>query len=211
MTEAAAQIDTDAGTQSDAVDTAKPEDTLYDAGKPATPEAKPDEAKAEDKPAEAKPDEAAATEIQDFIAPEGVELDAELSDSVKALAKDKGWDQETAQAIVDLGLKQAQKFTEAQQALHQQTVDGWLEATKTDKEIGANLEANTALAAKARDQFTTPEFRQFLNDSGLGNHPEMIRAFMRIGKAISEDSLEGRGTTTGEPKTQEKKMYPDMN
>ena len=28
-----------------------------------------------------------------------------------------------------------------------------------------------------------------LNESGLGNHPEVIRLFYRTGKAMSEDSL----------------------
>lgn len=212
MTEAAAQLDTDATPQSDAAQAADPAETLYDAGKP--PEqgeqvARPDEADA-GKPADAKPDEATPAEIQDFAIPEGMTLDAELSDSLKALAKDKGWDQETAQAVADLGIKQAQSIEAALQASRDQTINGWAEQTKTDKEIGANLEANVALAAKARDAFSTPEFAQFLNESGLGNHPEMIRTFMRIGQKISEDTIEGKGSDTP-PADPAKRLFPDMN
>jgi hypothetical protein len=28
-----------------------------------------------------------------------------------------------------------------------------------------------------------------LNDTGLGNHPEVLRVFVRAGKAISQDSV----------------------
>ena len=39
------------------------------------------------------------------------------------------------------------------------------------------------------DAFATPEFRQLLEQTGMGNHPEVIRTFYRAGKAISEDGL----------------------
>mgnify|MGYP000700477353 CR=1 FL=1 len=55
-----------------------------------------------------------------------------------------------------------------------------------------------AVAKKALDTFGTPEFRTLLNESGLGNHPEMIRMMFRAGKAISEDKFVPAGS--GSPK-----------
>jgi hypothetical protein len=45
------------------------------------------------------------------------------------------------------------------------------------------------VAKKALDAFGTAELRSLLNESGLGNHPEVIRFMFRAGKAISEDSM----------------------
>jgi hypothetical protein len=51
------------------------------------------------------------------------------------------------------------------------------------------LPENLAAAKMALDTFGTPELRTLLIETGLGDHPEMIRAFVRAGKAISEDTL----------------------
>ena len=42
-----------------------------------------------------------------------------------------------------------------------------------------------------RNAFGTEPFKQLLSESGLGNHPEVIRFMYRAGKAISEDSYVG--------------------
>ena len=54
-------------------------------------------------------------------------------------------------------------------------------------------------AQKALDTFASKEFREFLDSTGLGNHPEMVRAFAKVGKLMSEDSfVTGQGN--GSPK-----------
>jgi len=45
------------------------------------------------------------------------------------------------------------------------------------------------VAKKALDSFGTPELRTLLNESGIGNHPELIRFMVRAGKAISSDTF----------------------
>ena len=55
-------------------------------------------------------------------------------------------------------------------------------------------------AKKAFDQFGTPELKTFLNDTGLGNHPELVRWAFRVGGALSEDGIvkgrQGDGTSS---------------
>ena len=59
-----------------------------------------------------------------------------------------------------------------------------------DKEFGGPaLAENLSVAKKALDAFGTAELRTLLNESGLGNHPEIVRLFFRAGKAISEDRV----------------------
>lgn len=61
---------------------------------------------------------------------------------------------------------------------------------RADKEIGGDkLTANIGMAQKALDQFGTPELRTYLEQTGLGNHPDLVRCFMKIGKSMGEDSM----------------------
>jgi hypothetical protein len=61
------------------------------------------------------------------------------------------------------------------------------------------LAENLSVAKKALDAFGSPELRVLLEQSGLGNNPEVIRFMFRAGKAISEDSFVGRSTGAGKP------------
>lgn len=70
----------------------------------------------------------------------------------------------------------------------------WADEAAADPEIGgAKFEESKALAAKAFDRLgfaPDGKFRAFLKDSGLGNHPEMIRAMVKMGRAIGEDGFD---------------------
>jgi hypothetical protein len=71
---------------------------------------------------------------------------------------------------------------------------GWGRPRRRTRSSAATSSTRTWPWRKARDQFATPEFVPFLNESKLGNHPEMLRAFYRIGQAISQDGfVPGRG------------------
>ena len=83
--------------------------------------------------------------------------------------------------------------------------EGWSESSKADNEFGGEkLAENLATAKKALDAFGSPELKQLLNESGLGNHPEVIRMMYRAGKSISEDTFvgasQGSGAGKGQPK-----------
>jgi len=147
-------------------------------------------------------------EIQDFKMPEGIEVDTELAGELKTFAKENGLTQEQAQQIADLGVKMQQK----QLTTIAETVKSWAETAKTDKEYGGEaFDANLAQANKALAQFATPEFLQFLQESGLGNHPEMIRTWYRVSKTVSEDRLvTGSRTSSSGGKSLEERLYPNM-
>lgn len=125
-------------------------------------------------------------------------------------AKGQNLSQEAAQAMLTtLGPAMAKRAQDQAAAIHAQ----WLADTKADKEIGGDkLDENLAVAKKARDAFATEGFRDFLEQTKLGNHPEMVRFMHRVGKAMSEDSLvtPGGGTKTPEMSAAQR-MYPNMN
>lgn len=125
--------------------------------------------------------------VYEFQMPEGVQFADGEMDEFKNVAKDLKLPKDAAQKIVDIATKREQARSEA----FVETVRGWEATTKADKELGKD--ENLALAKKAIDTFGSPELKAVLDSSGLGNHPEVVRAFLKIGRQISEDSIVGKG------------------
>ncbi len=207
-TQAAAAQDTTAATQADA---AQSEGSLLTPGTEATPPAEgaqqdagtqaERDAKAEGEGGEQDDKDKAAgapEDYADFTVPEGIEMDADVLTQFKGIAKELGISQEDAQKFIDLQAGMESKRTEAlQQALADQSQQ-WKDQIKNDKEFGGeNYDSNVALAVKTIEAFGSPELRTVLNDSGLGNHPELVKFCHRIGKAISDDKLVMGGTQGG--------------
>lgn len=136
-----------------------------------------------------------APEAYEFKAIEGQEFDPEVMKSFSEIAKELDLPQDAAQKVLD---KVAPKILERQMQALENVRNEWAESARTDKEFGGDkLNDNLVVAKKALDSFGTPELRKLLNESGLGNHPEMIRLMYRAGKAISEDRFVG-GTRGGQ-------------
>jgi len=147
-----------------------------------------------------------APESYDLKMPEGVELDTAAAEEFKGIAKEYGLTQEQAQKVADIGAKMVQRQAEA----HQAQVQTWVDAVKTDKEIGGDkLNENLAIARKTIDTFGSPELKQMLNVTGIGNHPEIVKMAYKIGKAISDDGFV-RGGNTSSPRSAAEIMYPSM-
>lgn len=133
-----------------------------------------------------------APEKYEFKAPEGAAaFDDQVLEQFSEVARELNLPQDAAQKVLD-------KMGPAIQARQAETIQAarsmWAESAKSDKEFGGEkLTENLAVAKKALDQFGSPELRALLNESGLGNHPEMIRVLYRAGKAISEDRFIGAG------------------
>lgn len=190
-------------------------DTKSDSQAPPSPTPVPDDAGVPE-----------AYELKSFKVGEGesaseVKIDASLLETVTPGLKEAGVTQAQLDklapmvpAIQEASLKQMNDEFAATRA-------DWAKQAKADPEIGGNNWAETIqLAGKALDQFgakseivdgkETNEFRKLLNESGLGEHPVMIRMFRNIGAAASEDSTFTRNTTAVEtPKSREERMYPN--
>lgn len=190
--------------------------TTPDAGEPTTTEASvastttattTDAAATSPATTEPKATEPQVPEAYKFQMPEGVELDTAAADEFTVVAKELKLTAEQAQKVADVGAKMAQRQAEA----HAKLVETWTEAVKTDKEIGGDaLPENLAVARKALDTFGTPELKDLLNASGLGNHPAVIKAFYKAGKAISDDRFVAGSAKAGETDPA-KKLFPSMN
>lgn len=142
-------------------------------------------------------------------APEG--LDESAFQKLSEQANELGLEGEQAQKFIDSHAEAKKQFTESADAQWKEMTDGWLEQVKADEEIGGdNFETSVQLADKALTQFSTPEFKKALNESGYGNHPEMVRVFARMGKFLSEDKPVGGEDNQGGEKSREQTLYPNL-
>ncbi|HCM9666310.1 TPA: peptidase [Enterobacter roggenkampii] len=169
---------------------AKQEGEQPQAGKPK--DDKPaDGEKPANKPAEEKDQkQEGAPEKYEFTAGEGVELDTEALKDFEPVARDLNLTNEQAQKLVDAYPKILAGVQQRQAEAWQAQTEQWAADVKADKEIGGDkLTANLSAAQRALDQFGTPELKEYLNTTGLGNHPDLVKTFVKIGKAMSEDGM----------------------
>jgi hypothetical protein len=160
------------------------------AAAPAAPEAKtdPDEPKGDKPDGEdaGKDKPQGAPEKYEFTAPEGVTLDADAVAEFEPVAKELNLTNDQAQKLVELQTKFVQKQHEA----WDRQVDTWVSEINADKEIGGQaVKQSITNAQRALAQFGTPELKAALDATKMGNHPELVRVFARIGKAMAEDTF----------------------
>lgn len=162
------------------------------------------------KQGEGKPEAKAegAPEAYEFAIPEGANMDESGIKAFSEFAREANLTQEVAQALMDkLAPAMAQRQAEAVEKIRSE----WTESAKADTEFGGDkLAENMSVAKRALDAFGSDALRQLLNETGLGNHPEIIRAFYRAGKAISEDKVVVGGGGVAGPQTLAERLYPSQ-
>ena len=143
--------------------------------------------------------------------PEGSKLSKADADEIAAFAKEQGLSQEQAQKQLERESKLAAGFEVKSLEQLKEATGQWLEAVKTDKEIGGEgFQKNAELAKRVVTRFGTPEFKAELERTGLGNHPELVRVFVRIGQSMSDDQFVQPGSqTTTQKQSLASKFYGD--
>jgi hypothetical protein len=150
------------------------------------------EAKAEGE-GEAKADDAAADTVPedgkyDLKMPEGVEVDQAMLDQFAPTFKELGLTTKQAQALADKFIEAQTKQGDAQRETWAKMTGEWVDQAKADPEIGgAKWDATVKDASGIVKRFGNDALRDYLNASGAGNHPEMIRFMAKVGAMIGED------------------------
>jgi len=153
-------------------------------------------------------DEGAPEQYEDFTLPEGMELDPEVTEEFKTVAKEMNLSQEKAQQLIDLQGKAVAKMQEQQQ----KTVQQWAEDVRKDPEIGGDkFDESVQTAKKALDTYGSDKLKELLDTSGLGNHPEVVRFFAKVGGTLTEDTLEEGQGGGQDSKPLANRMYPNMS
>lgn len=162
--------------------------------------------KADEKPTEeagkkSEESEKVVPEKYDLKVPENSILDANVVNRIADYAKSQGLSNDEAQALLD------QENVTINEHIERKT-NQWAEECKSDKEIGGeNFNQNVELAKRVVLRYGSDQLKAELNKTGFGNHPEVVRVFARIGKAMGEDKLVLSNTQASGKMSMEEKFY----
>lgn len=139
---------------------------------------------------EAPKEGAKPVEKIEFKLPEGSYLDQSHLDKLSSYAQEKGLSKEMATTLLERENSVLAEYVTKQIDTHETSVKKWAELSKADKELGGEAFAkNVELAHRALEKFGSPELKKALDETGYGNHPEMVRFMYRIGKAMGDDGF----------------------
>ena len=141
----------------------------------------------------------------ELIWPEDVSVQPEKLAAFKALAGELNLSVSQVQKLVDFETQSARENEAKTEAQKREVIAGWARQTKAI--YGAQLDEEISFALRAANAFGGPEFRALLEDTGLGNHPIMIRTLVGIGRSISEDACPGGQPAAPQDKTFAEALY----
>lgn len=160
------------------------------------------------------PEKVATTTPTDYTLdlPENSALTKEDLDSTLKEAKEAGLSAEEAKEMLqskDQVAKVAQtRLIQKQEQDLKAMVVTWRDQVKNDPELGGERLAQTAIkASRAFKAIASPAMQEFCQKTGFADHPEMVRAMMKVYDLIGEDKfIRGTtGVTASAPATDEEK------
>lgn len=157
----------------------------------------------EGKPAE----QAGVPEKYEIKAPEGMTIDNKALESMTPLFRELKLTQEQVQKLSDTYAPIVKASTEAahNQAMkdYNDLTEGW--KAETIKELGADYAKSLAPASALLDKYPQGDkVRELLEETRVGNHPEMVKFMIWLGKSIKSDSFPDQGKVTTTDKFDDK-------
>jgi len=140
---------------------------------------------------EAKADTPPAAYALDFGV-YGDNVDAGEAAFLSKIAQESGADAASASKLV-------QDLTLWGQVKHEQQVQAWEEASRNDPDFGGEkLNENLAIANRALEAYDPQgEIRAMLTETGYGNHPDLIRFMLAIGRDLAPDRMVSASGASG--------------
>jgi hypothetical protein len=119
--------------------------------------------------------------------PEGIVYDEAFEKAALPIAHKLGLTPQQVQGLLDFYAgHQAQAF---QSGMRTRIDDETQAVGLLQQEWGPTYDAKVSQAARAARYFGGQPLIDFLNQSGVGNNPELVRAFAKIGSMMTEDTL----------------------
>ncbi len=142
-------------------------------------------------------------EYEDFTVPEEVKIDPERMTEAKSEFAKLGFSQKQAQGAMDLYAKEVGRFQNEYQTAYDHQTNRWASEVKQDPELGGSdvkLKESIAKAERSLARFDKDKgLTNFLIDTKLGNHPELMRFLVNVDNMTSEGSM-ATGKSGGQPK-----------
>lgn len=130
--------------------------------------------------------------------------------------EDVKWDESREKAFLErahaMGLnnKQVQELISWDGELAKNSMNAFKESSVAalKEEWGDGYDKNIAAAQRAINSLGDDELKSFLDETGMGNHPVMIKFANKIGQLMSEDKAEGDGgnSLSMDPSTAKQKI-----
>ena len=181
------------------------------------PDAKPAEGDKPDADPAKEGDAVGIPEKYEVKVPEGMNIDAALLEAVTPVMKELKISQEGFQKLVDAYAPVIAKASQAQHEAAMKAFDEQIETwgKQTREMLGPDAGKAMAPASRLINTFAGKDataLRQLLNDTGLGNHPLMVKFMINAGKAISQDKFVDGGNHVADNTEEAVKgrMYPSM-
>lgn len=164
---------------------------------------------------EGKPNATGAASELEIKLPDGITADPAVLKEFQSIAKKVGLDSEKASELAAWELKRQQTVAAAQVSAWEKQGQTWEKQLAEDPDLGGPKLNETVLAAKkALRKYGGEPLANALADLGIGSHPELVRAFARIGRAMAEDSSDagggGKPSAATDEQTNLRKLYPSM-
>tara|TARA_R110000744_G_scaffold380326_3_gene500750 strand:+ start:15906 stop:16604 length:699 start_codon:yes stop_codon:yes gene_type:complete len=145
-----------------------------------------------------------------FTVPEGMTLDAVMLEQAMPLFKEAGVNQEQSQKLLDLYATKMQEAEQGKLDTFNQLRQDWVKQSKSDSDFGGDkFDESIASAKAALDKFGTPALSKLLDDFGVGDHPEMIRFMVSVGRLTQEDTPGNGARNSAGQKSTTDILYPN--
>lgn len=158
---------------------------------------------------------------KDLTLPEGFVVDDALLTTAKTTFAELGVKPDLAPKLLDLYAQVTKATNEQATADFQATQTKWLGEINAMPEFQGEARATSLQSiGKVFDEYGTPEAKAALDAFGTGNHPALVKMFLRMANALSEGTptTQGRPAPTGKDgkpasqqgKTIGQRLYPDQ-
>ena len=143
--------------------------------------------------------------------PDGIAVDEELLGALGPDFRELGLTNSEAQKLADRFIAIQSARAEARGKSWGETVSKWADDAKADPDIGGRRwDATVRDSRRFVNNMGTPALREYLEASGGGNHPELIRIFAKAGALIREDDpATGGAGGTGRPVDPAHVLFPN--
>lgn len=134
------------------------------------------------------PDKPDNYEFEEVELPNGSSEETEMDQWFRKVAHENGFTQKQANEFRKAWVQQNIEQMKAQQEQFDKARED--AEAKLREEYGERFDETIKLAHEGVKQ-RSPEFAKFLTDSGLTNHPEMVKLMADIGQLYAEDKMPG--------------------
>lgn len=143
---------------------------------------------------------------------DGSLVDAAQVEKIASFAKEHGLSNAQAQAIYNRENAAVTAFEADAVKQHNERKTQWIEEAKKSSILGGeHFDQNVQGAHLTLQRFSTPEFTKLLDETGFGNHPQLLEVFFNIHKATQDDSFVRAGSQSNDLKPTSEILYDNTN